>query len=87
MATGAGIPIGGSSSHRGFGVALGLPQFELPSRNAALKRTVTQRASSTDQRHNDEDDDVDGDGNGAKIRCTSQGSCDQIWRYIWSTIW
>ena len=21
---------------------------------------------------------------GAKIRCTSQGSCDQIWKYIWS---
>ena len=51
MATGAGFPSGGASSHRGFGVALGHPQFQLPSRNAPLKRTVTQPASSTDQRH------------------------------------
>ena len=52
MASGVGFPVGGvASSHRGFGFALGHPQFQLPSRHAPLKRTVTQRASSTDQRH------------------------------------
>ena len=45
----AGVPIGGS--HKGFGFASGHPQLRLPSRAAPIKRTVTQRASSVDNRH------------------------------------
>ena len=43
-----------------------------------------------DEEEDDDDDeggcDGDGDGDGAKTRCTSLGSSDQIWRYIWSSI-
>ena len=47
-----GFPVGGgNSSHRGFGFALGHPQFQLPSRNAPLRQTVTQRANSVGRNH------------------------------------
>ena len=47
----AGFLIGGGNSHRGHGFAFGHPQFQLPSRTAPVRATVTQRAASLGRRH------------------------------------
>ena len=52
MASGIGFPVGGaSSSHRGYGFALGHPRSQSPSRTAPLRTPIAQRANSTGQRH------------------------------------
>ena len=62
MASGIGCPKDGARySHRGYGLALGHPQFRLPSRTAPLRPPIAQRANSTGQRHDDDDDDDDDD--------------------------